>query len=122
MDDFTWVRISLVMDTQQIADTAPGYSDIYDGINIRDGVNDNTKNRFRILWSKAILLHPNITGVSVARKVYKYKRFNKPIVVRYNGANATDIQRNGLYLCLLSNQGTYSPTPNMTANVYFVDV
>lgn len=95
----TIIRMALILDTQQQSDTTPSYTDVYESASINTHLNSNTVGRFSILDTQHIILN---TGQLQHRKVSLNKAMR--LHVRYNGSTATDIQRNGLYLALISNQ------------------
>lgn len=97
----TIIKMALVMDSQQQADTTPSFTDVYETASINTHLNSNTVGRFSILDSQYLTLN---VGQVQTRKVKMNKSMR--LHIRYNGATSTDIQRNGLYLALISNQSS----------------
>lgn len=102
------VRIALVMDTQQIGDTSPGWTDVYEAVTPWSHLNSDTVGRFTILASKTF--HLNASTNSNAPFF-----FNKPMRhhVRYNGTASTDVQRGGIYLMAISDIAAASAPPQI---------
>lgn len=100
-DAAQYVRISVVMDTQQIGDTAPAYTDIYSASTPYSHLNPATVGRFKVLWSRCY-------NLDVGAVLSKSVMINLPMRhhVRYNGSASTDQQKGALYLCYVSTQGT----------------
>lgn len=112
------VRLVVVMDKQQIGDTGPGFGDIYDtGTNlVQSLMNPTTLGRFTVLMDKQFYLAQG------SRESYTCKGFI-PLKnhIRYNGANTTDIQKNGIYLFYLSNEATNTPSLVSTWRLFYHD-
>lgn len=104
---YTTVKAYLFWDKQQVAGTGPSMSDIIDTSNIASPylapLNHTTRSRFQMLDVQTFELnnqHP-------MQRFYMKHTFQKHI--RFYGANSTDVQGNGLYLLLLSNEGAQLP-------------
>jgi len=93
------IKLAVVMDTQQIGDTTPSYTDVWSAANCYSHLNANTVGRFRILATKNIAL-------SVTGDLIKNFEFNIPMEhhVRYNGSASTDVQKGGLYIAYITDQ------------------
>lgn len=100
-DQVQTVRLSLVMDSQQVGDTTPGYTDVYEAATPVSHLNSNTVGRFKVLWSNTYCLDV-VKGLSIPIEMNVPMRHH----ARFNGAASTDIQRGGLYLMMVSTQGT----------------
>jgi len=94
----------VVLDTQQVGDTAPSASDIVSytgdpdcGLGI---LNKQNTPRFRVLWRTTFLLADIQSGMN-AQLIDKYLKL-PPVNVGYNGSGSGDIERNGLYLVMTS--------------------
>jgi len=116
--DPQYVRLMLILDTQQIADTAPAVTDLLDNSSsalVHAHLNPATVGRFRVLWNQVLFVHEFKPGSSL--------EFNKAFRhhVRYNGANSTDIQRGAIYLVYMSNEPTNYPTMNANFRMSFHD-
>lgn len=99
-----FVRISVVMDTQQQSDTTPTYTDIYESASPYAHLNSNTVGRYKVIFSHIYSVNSS-DHTAVAVKINIPMRHH----VRYNGSASTDIQRGGLYLC----SSTDEPGANM---------
>lgn len=93
------VRLSVVMDTQQIGDTAPAYTDIYESASPYAHLQSNTVGRFKVLFSRTYTL-------DAAQALTRLVNINLPMRhhVRFNGSASTDIQKGGLYFCISSDE------------------
>jgi len=107
----SFYRVMLVFDTQQVGDTAPGVSDILNSVSTLSSLNVAQPGRFSVLknW---FLETSNGQGTA---KILEFYDGNIMTHVKYNGTANTDIQQNGLYLLLLSDQA--SNTPTVTYNI-----
>lgn len=109
----TSVRVMLVIDKQQLGDTTPSVADILEDTGTAvapySKLNALTVGRFSVLSSRVYML--NADRPSVSWFVKRSMRHH----VRYNGPANTDIQRGGLYLVVISNEGTN--TPSWTRNI-----
>lgn len=93
------VRISLIIDTQQVGDTNPSYTDIYESVSPFAHLNSNTVGRYKVLWTQTYVLD------SVQRP-FALVNINLPMRhhVRFNGTSASDIQRGGIYMCFATDE------------------
>lgn len=99
-----FVRVSVVMDTQQVGDTNPAYTDIYESASPYAHLNSNTVGRFKVLYSRIITVNNNDKTSSLVS-------INLPMRhhVRYNGTAGTDLQKGGIFFC----SSVDEPTANM---------
>lgn len=95
------VRISLICDTQQLSDVFPTYADIYSQTTPYSHLNPDTVGRYQVLWSKVFSLDTVKTLSNNISMTVPLRHH-----VRYNGSNSGDIQKGGLYLCVVSTQAT----------------
>lgn len=95
------VRVSVIMDTQQISDGLPTYTDIYESSSPYAHLNSNTVGRYKVLFSRMYIVN-NSDRTGCAIKINLPMRHH----VRYNGSATTDIQKGGLYLCVVSDEPT----------------
>lgn len=114
----TFVRYLIVQDKQQIGDTTPNTANVLQSISILSSLNVNESRRFKIL-KDGLVKFDAPTGTNGQSKVIKFNIDTKSHV-KYNGTASTDIQKNGLYLILISNETTNTPTwdSNLTFNFY----
>lgn len=114
----TYVRMMLVQDTQQIADSGgaslTAVSDVLQS-DWESHLNQATVGRFKVLKSKIIMLNSQYPSATL--------KFNKAMRhhIRYNGTLSSDIQRGGLYLVLLSNEATNVPTVRYNIRLSYHD-
>ena len=103
----TSITMILFFDTQQIGDTTPVWTDVYDSANTWSLISMATAGRFKILQRKDITLTPAAGG----RPAVELKgNFNVYKHIRYNGTAGTDIQKNGFYVGFISSESTNTPT------------
>lgn len=100
----TFYRIILFQDKQQIGDTSPTVADVLNSIEVQSPLNSNTAGRFKILKDYYFSTNQD----SRTRTFKNYIKLHSHI--RYNGSTANDIQKNGIYLLMLSNEATNTPT------------
>ena len=112
----TKVRLVFIRDKQQVGDTSPGYTDVYEAANTLAFLNKNTVGRFDVLFDKTYNLD-TINNQVVMPDLYL--KLNSHI--RYNGTASTDIQKGGLYAMIISDQATNTPTCSIFARLMYVD-
>lgn len=113
--NFSRIRLVVVRDKQQIADTAPAMTDVYESASTIAFVNKNTVGRFDILLDKMVSLdsrNPQIVWD-------KYIRLQSH--VRFNGTASTDQQKGAIYVMLVSDQTTNLPSAAVAARLCYVD-
>lgn len=100
------ISMAVVMDKQQIGDTAPGWTDVFDASATFAHLNPSTVGRFTILRRLNLVLDKN--GNST-----KFFKINIPMRhhVRYNGELAADVQRGGLYFMAISDTAASGDEP-----------
>lgn len=111
----SFIRLLVIRDKQQVADSKMGIADILSVVQTTSPYNSATKGRFSIVRDKVVDLDANHPGHSFSWKI----KLN--ITQRYNGALSTDIQKNGFYFGMLSNQGTFFPTIEWIARMLYHD-
>lgn len=112
----TKCRLIILRDKQQVGDTSPAMTDVYEGANTLAFLNKNTVGRFDILYDKTFNLD------SVNNQIVlpdKYIRLNSH--VRYNGTASSDVQKGGLYSICISDQATNVPTVSASARLMYID-
>lgn len=102
---YTSYRLMVVIDKQQVGDTSPGVTDILEAARVTSFLNPAEYGRFTVLWDKKFQTEDNGRETKMV-KFYKNLRHH----CRYNGTAASDIQRGGIYLLMLSDQATNTPT------------
>lgn len=109
------VRFMVVKDLQQQGDTNPTVSDILNAADPLSPLSLASRGRFTILRDKLITLtdqYPNHT-----------QKLNVPMKhhVRYNGTAASDIQKGGLYVVMISNTTSNHPVISYNYSTSFYD-
>lgn len=95
------IRIAVIMDRQQVGDTAPAYTDVYSQALPWAHLNAATVGRFKVLWTRTFVVDP-VGKTGLPFKINIPMRHH----IRYNGTAGTDIQKGGLYLAYISDQST----------------
>jgi len=123
----SYMRILVVVDKQQVADTSPSAADVItDGIFTADPVSmlPNTAflERFRILHSSRLYDGSRIaTGTATQDRSWEYS-WTGNMKVEYNGTAGTDIQKNGVYVVFLTDDAGNVLDFSGVARVGFTDV
>lgn len=113
--DNTFIRMVLFTDTQQVSDTTPVSGDIFATTGPNALVNLDSAGRYKFLKTWAFSLSTQNPAKII--KYYKNIRHH----VRYNGSAATDVQKGGIYLALVSSQSTNTPTLEYQIRVGYHD-
>lgn len=110
-----YIRWAVVRDRQQVGDGTPASTDVFTDVTTPQHsiMNINSQGRFEILY-----LSPLISAARIANAVtpvatllnqaptqsnsYEFQR-SCNFEVTFNGAASTDIQKNGLYVCVITN-------------------
>lgn len=100
---FTYVRMMIVIDTQEVADGTPSVAAVLQS-DYASHLNTTTVGRFKVLASKVITLNSNVPS--------RNHKINLPMRhhIRYNGSATTDTQRGQIYLLFISSEATNTPT------------
>lgn len=110
------IRVMMVVDRQQVGDTVPAIGDLLDGDvggYMIAPLNNRTVGRFQVLMDR--IYQPD-RGASNSPLYFKfYKKCNIP--VRYNGSIHTDIQKNGVYLFIMSDDPEAASDDVLLGNV-----
>jgi len=113
------VRMWVVIDRQQISDSAPTFSTIFENNGILSHLNNTTVGRFSLICVRKFIVNDDQQPGS-----YKTFHIRCPLMlhVRYNGSAGTDIQKNGIYLVCASSQDTSNgPSITFEARVSYRD-
>lgn len=113
--NFTRVRYVVVQDLQQVGDTAPAMTDVYETASVSAFLNKATVGRFKILFDRVYNL--DAQRPSVYLKTFKYLNHH----IRYNGVNSTDVQKGGIYGMLVSDENTNPPTCGIISRLTYID-
>lgn len=115
----TSVRVMVIKDLQQVADTAPTVSEVLDTSIVgayAAPLNNNTVGRFKVLSDKLISL--NTVSKPQMDLMWYQKLYGH---IRYNGTSAADIQKGGIYLLIVSDQATNYPTFGFNTRLFYAD-
>ena len=109
------VKMWLVQDKQQIADTTPAYTDIFENTNVFSFLNKNNIGRFNILSSK--------TFTYDTAKLQYQMEFTKQLNqhIRFNGTASTDLQKNHYYLVVATDILTNVPNYLYASRLTYYD-
>lgn len=115
----TRIMIALVQDKQQVSDTTPTITDIFTSDSDPSTLLAvNTAGRFKILFRRQFTLDSNAAGNN-AKQLKIFKRLN--FHTRYNGTSDTDIQKNGLYLVMITSESTLYPSIVLNGRLSYHD-
>lgn len=103
----TYMRVLLVQDLQQISDSSPTIESVLQGVSITSPLDMVTnQGRFKVLYNR-------VFSLDVAKKqtvtfgCYKTMRVH----TKFNGSGSGDIQKNGFYLMIFSDQASAADAP-----------
>ena len=115
-DAHTLTRMIVFRDNQQIGDTTPSVSDVLQSADPNSFLNQNTLGRFKVLLDRR---YQNTDAGNNKGIAFKHD-LSLQHHVRYNGAAATDVQKGGLYILLVSDDAV-GPNIAIECRVRFVD-
>ncbi len=112
----TFLRVLILRDLRQVASSTPAIATILQTVDRNSFFNEDTLGRFQIL-------HDKVYGLSNVGTVGRHIELNFPMNshVRWNADLGSNIESNGLYIALISNQGTNVPTIGFTSRFRYVD-
>lgn len=119
--NFSRVRCVVVRDKQQVGDTAPVYTDVFEtapsGSGTQAFLNKNTVGRFDIIYDRTYALDAQRPQAIVSKMIPLKSH------ARYNGSASTDIQKGGIYIMLVSDvtAGGNVPTVYLQARLAYYD-
>jgi len=111
----TIIRYMLIQDTQQIGDTSPTVTDVLQVADVDSPLNLSAAGRFKVLLNKTVQLHSNspIYHKELYRSMYSHLRFN--------GSTSNDVQKNGYYLLMISDQSVAQPILDLYSRIGYRD-
>jgi len=112
------LRVIIFRDNQQQADTDPTIAQVLQSVSFLSPINHINRQRFYILRDMSYTL--NLSSANAVISVVQYIKLN--FEQRYNGAAATDIDKNGIYLLLLGSNVSGDPTHHFNAAMHFSDL
>lgn len=110
----TFLRCILFMDNENNGST-PAVADVLESVGYLSPINHVNGTRFTILRDCRIIL----TKTGNAKEYKIYKKLGSHI--KWSGSNGTDTKEGHLYLLLLSDQATDTPSVNFLARMRFID-
>lgn len=118
-------RFAVIVDKQQVADTAPGNADIWQsagGASVISGfLNEATLERFRVLWLSPYVSHAQVQNNQINNH-WEYTNTALNLKVEYNGATSGDVQKNGIYFVWITNDTGNTMDGDGTCRIGFTDV
>lgn len=124
----TWSLIWF-RDTQQVGDTNPTPSQLLNSSAVgtvqapNSMLNINNRGRFKVIKRLTFCIQDRDSGL--AQRVIKgYIKLRNSPEIRYNGSGSTDIERNGLYLLLISSSDPLNDDSYVSGEtrMYYTDV
>lgn len=112
----TIFRIMIVVDKRQIMDAAPTISAILQENKPLSYIRGTHLDRWRVLYDKMFVLD-NIGNRTAIIRFWKKLNLN----IHFNGTGSGDIERNGVYYVILSDQPTNTPTYTSTELITWTD-
>lgn len=109
-------RIVVVRDNQQVSDTAPAWTDVFSGSTTYAFRNHTTMDRFNVLMDKILSSAP-----ATAKPIMLQEHLSLHGHIKYNGTASTDVQKGGLYLMYLGNQGTDTSNVIFSTRLVYTD-
>ena len=106
------VECIILIDTQQLGDTAPAFTDVFSSAVPWAHLNASTVGRFIILGRKRIILEKNGDGAKSVNLSIPLKHH-----VRFNGTASSDVQKGGIYLMMVSDIATASNPPVFNSHI-----
>jgi len=120
-------RFAVVVDREQVADTAPTPGTVFSGSPIFFLPSLANLERFRILYlspiidGKMMLTDSDDTTVPTRPAIMQYN-WTGNIKVGYNDTAATDIEKNGIYIMYITNEATDVIDVAGTARIGYTDI
>ena len=112
----TVYRVMLVLDKQQVSDTLPTITNILETFSPIAPLATASVGRFKVMKNWFFTTDDTKSQTRIL-ELYKQFRFH----TKYNGTANTDIQKNGLYLVVLTDQAVNTPTLDFTWKVGYHD-
>lgn len=92
------VRLIMFIDKQQVPDSKTDTAAILATLTPFSYRDLQSRGRFTVIWDKYFTVHSN--RVIISFRMWKRLNLNQ----KYNGLSSTDIQKNGIYLCSITDQ------------------
>lgn len=108
-------RVVIVRDNEQVADTAPAYTDVFSANSIVAPLNVLNVGRFTLLLDKRFYVSYNKAQASFQQVIPL--NFH----LRFNGTASTDIEKNGLWLMILDDASANHPSMAGNSRIAYYD-
>lgn len=124
-----YIRVVIFVDKQQVADTTPGVTTVFSPTGPQEmQLNTTALKRFRILYASPVLdlrrlaaaTALSTTVVPTQSPLFSFD-WSGNMEVRFNGANTTDIEKNGVYVAYLSDDANNTIDTSVTCRLGFID-
>lgn len=112
------IRVLVLIDLQQVADTDPSYTNIIDPTftdQILAPLNNESVGRYKMLMNRVFTLDTNKPNQTFQRY------FKLSHHIRYNGTASTDVQKGGIYVFAVCDDNVNQPSLTMQSRTYFYD-
>lgn len=109
------IKVYLIKDMQQVADTNPTFTDVFEISDIASFPKYDTKKRFQIKDVKQFVYDTS----RLTQLVEFSHKIDSHLI--YNGTTATDVQKGHYYILWVSNQATNVPTFSYSSRLTFYD-
>lgn len=123
----SFVRFALVVDKEQVADTNPTTANVFSNADPSAFPTSQFLERFRILYLSPVLsgrmmiLDTDTAGIPTRSNMQEYT-WSGNVKVQFNGSAGTDIEKNGIYFCVLLSGFSSTLDTTGTARVGYTDV
>jgi len=115
----TRCTLAIVRDMQQVSDTTPLNSEIFEDYTDPESMLSRTSaGRFKLVMRKSFVLTP-VSGGKPVRPIKEFLSMREHL--RWNGSNTADVQKGHYYLCLLTSEATNFPTLDVMSRVSYHD-
>lgn len=112
------MRILVLIDLQQVADSDPSYTNIIDPSftdQILAPLNNESVGRYKILMNRVFTLDTNKPNQTF-QTYFKLSHH-----IRYNGTASTDVQKGGIYVFAVGDDNTNQAALTIQSRTYFYD-
>lgn len=118
----TILRMIIFSDTQQHG-VKPTVTELLETASVIGLKEHEAKGRFNILLDKKMLYNHYVSGHTSVHKLSYYKKFKNGRKVSYLGTGTTssNLGKGQLYILMISDQATYTPTVTWNARLKFTD-
>ncbi len=115
---FQALRLIIFVDKQQILATVPSINDYLQNVSVFEYKDSDTTKRFKTLYDRVFVMDKQ-TWKSTQ---WFQKTFRMNMVQRYASPTDSDIQKNGIYVAVISRSATDTPSIEFIIRSWFTDV